>query len=50
MKFKRKIFINRKTQQLSITLPKKKIEQIIKTKKGKSPRWININLKEDIEW
>jgi len=43
--FKVKPFINKKTKQISITIPKKKLEIV----KGKFPKKIKLKIKE-IEW
>ena len=45
MKLKRKVMINKKTNQWSITLPKK---EFLKFKK-QIPKWITINT-EGIKW
>ena len=49
MKIKCKVFTNKRNNQMNVTLPKKQIDNLLRAKKGKSPKWININLK-NIEW
>jgi len=46
MKLKRKVMINKKTNQWSITIPKK---ELLKFKK-EIPKWITINTDEGITW
>jgi len=46
---KLKIVENKRNNQLNLSLPRKKIIDILKANGGKKPKWVNVNLK-DIEW
>jgi len=46
---KLKIVENKRNNQLNMSLPRKKIIDILKKNGGKIPKWVEIN-KKDITW
>ena len=49
MKVKLKIHENIRNNQFNISIPRKKIDELLRANKGKSPKWLSINTK-NIEW